>query len=224
MKQILYTFIGLTLLLGSCIGTDFVDANFEKIELLNPISSLAIGETYDFEVRYTNNVGMEENVNIDWSSSEESIATVDQNGMVTGIAMGQVTIFYAAGDQQESITFDVDNETVMDDSKTATLQGSSGYNASGTATLSIDANNKIILELSSDFETDFALGTFIYLANSTEGQQVKSSGLDLGQVTSGGAKIFDVSSFDNNVGINTYTHVVVLCKPAGISFGFGELK
>jgi uncharacterized protein YjdB len=225
MKKLLYSLAILTqFLVNGCIGTDYVNANFEKLELLNPISTLAIGQTFDFEVKYTNPQGNEENTQITWSSSDEAIAIIDDNGIVTGLAMGQVTVFYVAGNLQESITFFVTEETVLDNSKMATLVGSSGYNASGTATLYMDTNNNIILELSSDFKTDFALGTFIYLANSTEGQQVKSTGLDLGQVTTGGAKTFDVSSFDNSVGINTYSHVVVLCKPAGITFGFGELK
>lgn len=224
MKKLLNSFATLMLMLNGCIGTDFVNANFEKIELLNPISTLAIGETFDFEVKYTNPQGNEENTQIAWSSSDEAIAIIDENGIASGVAMGQVTVYYAAGNLQESITFLVTEETVLDNSKIATLVGSSGYNASGTATLYLDTNNNLILELSSDFKTDFALGTFIYLANSTEGQQVKSTGLDLGQVTTGGAKTFDVSSFDISVGINTYSHVVVLCKPAGITFGFGELK
>jgi hypothetical protein len=37
------------------------------------------------------------------------------------------------------------------------------------------------VKLSNNFQASVALGTFIYLANSTSGGNVKSAGLDLGQ-------------------------------------------
>lgn len=224
MKRLFIAPLFALLTLSGCVGTDLVTPNLEKLELINPITSLAVGETYIFEIKYTSPTGNVEPISVFWISSDELIASVTQNGEVTGNSMGEVTLFYTANNLEESITFDVSDKTIEGVTKTAFLQGSSGYTASGTATLLVDKNNELIVELSSDFKTDFALGTFIYLANSTTGQEVKSSGLDLGQVTSGGAKTFNVSMIDSGVGINTYSHIVVLCKPAGISFGFGEFK
>ena len=42
--------------------------------------------------------------------------------------------------------------------------GMNGYNAQGTATLFFDQDNDLILRLESDFETEFALGTFMVVS------------------------------------------------------------
>lgn len=222
MNRLCYFFF-ITTLFG-CIGTDLIDSNLEHLEVTNPLVSLGIGETYTFEVNYTNEVGELTSPIIFWSSSNPSIATIDNNGLVTGISLGQVTITIATGNVQETIEFNVANQTVLLAERSATLNGSGSYTANGTARLYINDNNNLILELSDDFETDFALGTFIYLANNTKGQEVKATGLDLGQVTSGGAKTFNVGQVNDSAVITTYNYIIVLCKPAGITFGFGKFN
>lgn len=221
MKRLVYIAF---LILVSCIGTDFVEVNYENIELINPIQSLALGESHLFETKYTNLLGAEEQVNIYWVSSNPSIANIDQRGEVYGVAFGEVTITYTANNVQGSITFVVAQKTIIGIQKSATLQGSGKYNASGTALLYKNDNDELILELSNDFDTDFALGTFIYLANSIDGQSVKISGLDIGEITSGGAKLFNVTNSNASAGLSTYKYIVILCKPAGITFGFGEFN
>jgi len=42
-----------------------------------------------------------------WSSGDESVATVDQNGLVTGVGNGLAEIFITAGDAADSIYVDV---------------------------------------------------------------------------------------------------------------------
>ncbi|MFN0081517.1 MAG: hypothetical protein ACKVOM_03285, partial [Ferruginibacter sp.] len=98
-----------------------------------------------------------------------------------------------------------------------------GYQASGNATLGVE-NGRLILRLQSNFVTSFALGTFIYLANSTNASAVRSGGLEIAQITTNGAHTFDVSSVSNNANINTYRYVVILCKPATVTFGFADLN
>ncbi|MDH5367639.1 MAG: Ig-like domain-containing protein [Cyclobacteriaceae bacterium] len=221
MKRLVYIAV---LILTSCVGTDFVEVNYENIELLNPIQSLALGGNHLFETKYTSILGVEEQAIIYWESSNPSVATIDQNGLVNGVALGEVTITYSTNTIQRSITFEVAQTTIIDFQKTATLQGSGRYNASGTALLYKNDNDILILELSNDFDTDFALGTFVYLANSIDGQTVKSSGLDLGEITSGGAKSFNITNFNSAADLSTYKYIVILCKPAGITFGFGEFN
>lgn len=47
--------------------------------------------------------------NVVWASSDESVATVDQNGIVTAVAGGYVTITATAGGVSGEVTLDVDN-------------------------------------------------------------------------------------------------------------------
>jgi hypothetical protein len=119
------------------------------------------------------------------------------------------------GVKSNSIRFNVGATTNM---RTGTFQSAGGYSSVGSVTVE-ETSGKLIVKLSNDFQASVALGTFIYLANSTTGSAVKSAGLELGQWSSG-AKTFEASG----VTLNQYKHVVVLCKPAGVIFGFAELK
>lgn len=42
-----------------------------------------------------------------WTSSNEDVATVDDTGLVTGVAEGSCSIFAAAGDVRASVTLEV---------------------------------------------------------------------------------------------------------------------
>nr|MBC7613385.1 DM13 domain-containing protein [Pseudopedobacter sp.] len=155
----------------------------------------------------------------EWFSENESILKVDAAGKVTSTANGIAGIHAKIdGVKSNSIDFTVGTSNLMD-----TFTSSGGYKAVGAATLK-NQNGQIILELGSDFETSFALGTFVYLANSTNGSIVRSNGLELGEIKSNGAKSFNVSRIKANVGINDYKYVIILCKPASVTFGFAELK
>ena len=51
---------------------------------------IEIGETIDLDVTFAGDDG--EPVAVIWSSSDESVATVDDDGVVTGVSAGTVTI------------------------------------------------------------------------------------------------------------------------------------
>jgi len=155
-----------------------------------------------------------------WSSDNEQVATVDANGNTQGLANGAAQIT-ATIDGIESNPLTV---TVGDNQRVGTFNGASGYTAEGTATLSLDDNGDLILELSDDFNTDFALGTYIYLSNSTTGAGTRNNGLEVSEITSDGAATFNVSNIDGGVSLNEFRYVVVLCKPASITFGLADLE
>lgn len=155
-----------------------------------------------------------------WRSDDEQVATIDANGNVEGLANGTAQIT-ATIDGIESNPLAV---AVGDNQRVGTFSGSSGYIAEGTATLSVDDNGDLILELSDDFNTDFALGTYIYLSNSTTGAGTRNNGLEVSEITSDGAATFNVSNIDSGVSLNEFRYVVVLCKPASITFGLADLE
>jgi hypothetical protein len=153
---------------------------------------------------------------IEWFAENASIVSVSSTGLVTALANGTAEVHAKVdGVKSNSIKFNVGAAA---GSRTGTFVSSGGYSSVGTVTME-EMGSNVVVKLSSNFQASVALGTFIYLANSTTGGTVKSAGLELGQWSSG-ATSFSVPG----VTLNQYKYVVVLCKPASVTFGFAELK
>jgi hypothetical protein len=152
----------------------------------------------------------------EWFTENSAIVAVSSTGLVTAKSEGSAEVHAKSeGVKSNILKFNVGAAAGV---RTGTFQSAGGYSTVGSVTVE-ETGGKLIVNLSSNFQASVALGTFIYLANSTSGGNVKSAGLDLGQWSSG-ARNFDVPG----VTLNQYKYVVVLCKPAGITFGFAELK
>jgi len=298
-------------ILSSCIGTDEVDDPIvgESIVLDQEQLSLLIGNSAQATATFFNRFGIEEDVQLVWSSSDESVATVDIAGLVTGEGSGQANLTCSVGNAtslpllvtvvenekdvaQVSISSPVGNQisigqevtlsvqvlNVFDNpidgleveftsldpaylsvnangvatgvangfgriiatvegvqsntlgiqvgqtSRTGTFSGANGYDADGSTELFLSDNGDLMLSLGNNFDTDFALGTFIYLSNSTSGSVTRKEGVEIQEVTSGGAHLFNVSAIDPTVAIDEFNYVIVLCKPATITFGYAQLN
>jgi hypothetical protein len=187
----------------------------------SPINSpLAVNQTVQLKATLKNS--QNENISssgkiIEWFSENKDILSVTSEGLVSAKANGAAEI-HAKFDncvKSNSIKFNVGAAAGV---RTGTFVSAGGYSAVGTVTME-EMGSKVVVTLSSNFQASVALGTFIYLANSTAGGAVKTAGLELGPWSSG-AKTYDVPG----VTLSQYKYVVVLCKPAGITFGFAELK
>ena len=81
--------------------TDFADAtavyDVSAVTLDNTALSLAVGATGTLTATCTPNTA--EDLTVTWSSSDESIATVDSSGVVTGVAAGTATITATSNDE-----------------------------------------------------------------------------------------------------------------------------
>jgi len=157
---------------------------------------------------------------INWETDDESILTVSDQGVIQGMSTGFTNVRAVV----DGIMSNPLGITVGQTSRTGSFQGANGYNASGSCELFIDRNGDIKLSLSPDFDTDFALGTFIYLSNSTSGGATASGGLEIQQIDDDGAATFNVSNISPEIELNDFDYVIVLCKPAGITFGYAELN
>ena len=117
-------------------------------------------------------------------------------------------------------------DTTTVTARQGTLQGQGGYTATGTVTLARNEAGDIILSTSPDFEVSFALGTFLYLSNSQSGSATANGGLEIADVsnTPTGQQSFNVTQVDPTVSLTTYQYVIVLCKPARLTFGSAELN
>jgi Bacterial Ig-like domain (group 2)/Electron transfer DM13 len=157
---------------------------------------------------------------IEWFTENQAIATVSSTGLVKALTNGVVEIHAKSeGVKSNSIIFTIGSSNIRQGS----FVPAGGYQARGTATLS-NIDGQLILKLSDDFQTSFALGTFIYLANSTTGSQVKAGGFEVAQITTNGTKTFNITNLNSSITIDQYKYVIILCKPASITFGYAELK
>jgi len=191
-----------------------------KVEVTSPSGkiSLAIGESHVLTVSVKNiNDEVLSGRSVEWFSENSSIASVN-NGVVTGVSSGLVDI-YAKVEGVKSNVLNFSVGTGLSGSFIST----GGYKATGMVSLKEEAGN-IILEFSNNFETSFALGTFVYMANVTNGTQVKASGLEVASITTNGAKSFNLSAINPGIKLTDYKYVIILCKPASLTFGYAELK
>jgi len=200
-----------------------IDLNaISSIVVTAPKTALLSGETWQFGVTVKNATGQTLNgKTLEWISGNSGVAIVNNSGNIIATGAGSTGIYARSeGITSNTITIIV---SVLGGSKTSTFTKAGGYEAAGTAMLSIN-NGDLTLDLGSDFKTSFALGTFIYLSNSTNGATVRASALEVSQVTTNGAKTFNISKVKSNVTINDYKYVVILCKPASVTFGYAEPK
>ena len=84
----------ISILATSCIGTDYLDDPKDPAILTNVTSaSLEIGGTFQVEATYYYNMWVaDESAVLFWRSNNPDVATVDQNGLVTGTGKGQTQI------------------------------------------------------------------------------------------------------------------------------------
>jgi len=193
------------------------------VEVKQPISTtLSFGTKIQLEIVVKNVAGtILLGKSIEWFSENSNILTINSTGLVEAVGSGIAGIHAKVnGVKSNIINFDVTGLL-----RKANFTQAGGYIAKGSATLEQAKNTgAIMLSLSADFDTDFALGTFIYLANSTNGSTVRSNGLELGQIFKDGAATFSVSSIKPTVTLTEYRYVIILCKPASVTFGFADLK
>jgi Bacterial Ig-like domain (group 2). len=138
------------------------------VEVTSPSGkqSLNIGESIQLTVALKNiNNEVLTGKTIQWFSENSAIAQVSSTGVVTGVANGIVDIHA----KSEGVKSNIVNFSIGG-GKSGNFISAGGYKAIGMASLKVVGTN-LILELSSNFETSFALGTFVYMANSTNGAQ-----------------------------------------------------
>ncbi len=157
---------------------------------------------------------------ISWFSSDSEILTISDNGVVTGVNNGSAQVWAVANGVQSNML----NINSGSTERNGTFNNANGYATSGTAKLFYDNNGDLMLELSSNFQTSFALGTFVYLSNSISGSATAAGGLEIAGITTNGFKLFNVSAVNQSVNIDTYSRVIILCKPASITFGHALMQ
>lgn len=225
MKISFFSLITVGLLLTGCIGDDIImDEVPEAIRILNPLDTLGVGETYQFEAMFTNNIGVEEERTVVWESSAPTIMLIDNTGLATALEKGQADISAfvdvdGSSTVMEVISVVVDEETVItNNSKSGQINTTSSYKLEGDFTI-IEENGNLIITFSDNYEASTALpGLYFYLGNNPSSI---SSALEVSRVdVFNGAHSYEISG----VGINDYQYLLYWCKPFNVKVGDGTFE
>ncbi|WP_353777717.1 Ig-like domain-containing protein [Winogradskyella sp. 3972H.M.0a.05] len=227
IKKRYWVFI-LPLIIASCIGEDIIADFIEpELRITNPITEIAISESYQFDIVYFNNIGQEENADIDWTSSNTSVATIDSNGLLMSITEGNtiITASTTIADQTIEESFPITVTTEPDNTqqpivKSGTIATTSSYLLQGSFTLSeLEDSNDLLLSFEDDYQADTALpGLYVYLTNNPSSIANAQS---LGPVN-----IFNGQHqyVIPNTGINDFSHLLYWCEPFSVKVGDGTIE
>ncbi len=191
------------------------------IEITSPDNLLIISPSDEILLsgRSLTATGVEVSIstNLVWSSSDVTVATVTQEGLVTAIADGEVRITAVMDEVSGFIDLIVGTATAL--TRTANFEGLSGYSASGDAVLEMDSIGSITLRFANNFMVQNGPGLFVYLSNSSN--QITGA-VELGALKeASGAQNYFVPG---EVGLNDFDHIVIYCKPFGVGFGTAPLS
>lgn len=224
MKKIIFPILVLLWSLVGCIGDDIIDDEVDPtVRISNPIDTIQINTTYQFTASFFNNVGKEEAISLNWTTSDESIISITNDGLATANANGTTTISVeGTAPTGESVLEErmvsVGGTTVVASSaRTGTLETTSSYLLEGSFELK-DDNGTLILSLEDDYKASTALpGLFVYLTNNPN---TTSGAFEIGAVTNfNGAHAYELP---NSVGLMDYQYVLYFCKPFNVKVGDGE--
>lgn len=228
IRKCTYFLMSLFILFTSCIGEDIINDFVEpELRIINPISSLPVPETYQFNATYFNTIGIEEETTIRWNSSNTSSATINTSGLLTAVAEGTTTISASVQNNDVSliesftVTISEDGTVIIEEPviKSGTIVTTSSYLLTGTFTIEAqDNSNDLLISVNSDYEATTSLpGLYLYLTNNPNS-------------ISGAYSVGPVSVFNGahsyvipGTNINDYTYLLYWCQPFGVKVGTGEI-
>ncbi len=215
----------LPLLLIGCIGEDIeFDEVDPIIQIVNPIATLQVNTFHQFEYMFLDNVGKPvDPTTITWMSSDESLLTVDDNGLVIAIDNGTVTVSVSAMLNEfaadTSITFDITGDPTMTPSiRSGRIATTTSYVLEGSFDLRKNETD-LVLEFEPNYVADDGLpGLYIYLTNNPNSI---AGAYEIGKVS--------VFSGDHrymipNTGLFDYNYILYYCKPFNVKVGDGLIQ
>lgn len=179
---------------------------------------IAVGGTLQFTAVARNLNGAEiSGKTFTWRSTDAAIATVNGNGLATGISAGKVNII-ASVDGIESMPARL---TVLGTSRSGMFTRNPGtsYNVSGTATLEQQPNGSLVLRFGSNFSSSSGPGLEVFLSTTNT---VGANSRNLGRLQrTSGEQSYNVPA---GVTLTTYNWVIIHCVPFNVTFGYAQLQ
>ena len=226
MKKQVFIFLFLATLISSCIQDDIIfDTVAETLRISNPIDTLGLGDTFQLETRFTNNIGEVAEANIQWSSSAPDIINVDNTGLLSGLSQGNAEIFAEVTLPDNRFVADTLPILVADQTTTVEVLNRSGaiktttfYTLEGDFEIT-QVGDDLNIEFASNYEASRSLpGLYVYLTNNPN---TVNGALEIGRV-----EVFQgVHSYlVEDVDIKEYDYLFYFCKPFRVKVGDGLIQ
>lgn len=212
--------------LSACVGDDFIDDAVDPVvRITSTLDTIQIGEEYQFEATYLNNIGQQENVTMNWESSNPDVLSISNSGLGLAIKEGSTTLTVAVDQGGNTITDQIDiavGQKIIEQValvRTGSIQVTSNYILEGNFELS-EENGGLKLSIDDTYRASSGLpGLYIYLTNNPT---TTSNAYEIGMVnTFEGAHEFII---EDGIGINDYSHILYFCKPFNVKIGDGEFE
>jgi len=232
MNRITLFFAFFTLMsASSCIKDDIIqDFVQPEIRITNEIDTLGVDSVFTYEFRYLNNVGLNQEISAEWSSSDESVVTINSEGQARGVAEGDATItasyFDPSIEDEVSDSRDISiGEAILPPPMMDPLRVIDGviatttfYPLSGSFQFSELEDGGVTIDIASDYIADDRLpGLYIYLSNN---RNSINGALEIDEVTIfAGAHSYTVP----NIEFDEYRFIVYFCKPFNVKVGEATL-
>lgn len=211
----------LLLNLFACIGYDIVDDRVPpRVSIKNPIDSLKVGDTYQFEAKFYDESGTESPALIIWRSTNNEVVSISIDGFATALQAGQTEIIARYQMAEDTLFLVCAANDVVESPKirSANLTKVSSYPLEGIATLEEESDGSLYLRFSNGFKTTSSLpGLYVYLSNNVNS---KANAYEVGAVTQfEGAQEYPLPG---SISLNDYDFVLFYCKPFNVPVGNGE--
>lgn len=225
MKKIFFLSLIASTLFSACIKDDIIEDFVEpELRITTSVDTIALDSTFQFQSIYLNNIGQETEVVTTWTSSNENIISINNQGLATALEMGETIITAEVVENNQRLTATksvaVGAMTVVPvqpQAKSGSIATTSSYALSGDFELNIE-NDDLVLKFEQNYNASTALpGLYVYLSNN---RNSISGALEIGavQVFSG-----EHSYTIPNVGLEDYRYVLYFCKPFNVKVGDGEI-
>ena len=214
------------LALNGCIGDDIIEDRVDPVvRISNAIDTLKNGTSYQFEATFFDQVGKEEMIDLNWSSSDEHIISISASGVAmalqTGNALISVEGLAPSGEEvSDEVLVEVGEETIVSiTERTGTLETASTYELTGDFILK-EEGGVLKLSFGDNYEASTALpGLHVYLTNNPT---TISGAYEIGAVSDfSGTHSYDLP---NSIGLMDYQYVLYFCKPFNVKVGDGQFN
>lgn len=210
------------LVLVGCIGTDIVEDIIvdQSLSINDRLLTLAIGESFQFEADFFDELGEQSSAEIIWESSDDAIMSITSAGLASAVAQGDVLIRAISGSARDSVMVSASSTTTFAAAeRTGSFRGLRDYSVNGTFTLTENGDD-LELTFSSNFIASRGPGLFVYLSNNATRV---TGGVEVGQLMqNSGTQTYIISR--TAAQLDTYNHVLIYCRPFGVAFGTGQFN